>query len=260
MRAANRLMNLLGYRMSRATPHSDLQEFLRSMRALALETPLIRVGGPADGGYLVPDLLEGIVACFSPGVANTCDFELEMANRGIVSFMADYSVDAPPLDNPLFRFEKKFLGTRNDDVHMRIDEWVNRCAGDMEGDLLLQMDIEGAEYPVILDAERSTLRRFRIIVLELHDFDQVFVDSAFRHYKQFMDKLLDDFVVVHLHPNNGTAPRSNGSIEVPKVLELTFLRRDHARMSQGRIPIYPHELDAPNISKNPDHVLPTSMR
>jgi hypothetical protein len=34
------------------------------------------------------------------------------------------------------------------------------------GDLILQMDIEGAEWPVILNASQEVLTRFRIIVLE----------------------------------------------------------------------------------------------
>jgi hypothetical protein len=129
---------------------------------------LVRVGGSGDGGYLVPDDLDGIEACFSPGVANTATFELEMARRGITSFLADYSVDGPPESHPMFRFEKKFLGPREDEVHVTLDGWVARCAPG-SGDLVLQMDIEGAEWEVLLAASDATLRRFRVMVLELHD-------------------------------------------------------------------------------------------
>ncbi len=40
------------------------------------------MGGENDGGYLVPDDLEGIEYCFSPGVSNIATFELDCLNRG----------------------------------------------------------------------------------------------------------------------------------------------------------------------------------
>ena len=88
------------------TDHQDLARFLAMVRPIAIRHPLIRIGGGADGGYLVPDDLEGIVACFSPGVAATATFEEELAARGIKCFLADYSVRRPPVKNPLFAFER----------------------------------------------------------------------------------------------------------------------------------------------------------
>jgi hypothetical protein len=229
------------------------------MSPKAIATPLIRIGGEADGGYLVPDCLDGIVACFSPGVAQTCGFELDLAGRGIRSHMADLSVDGPPVPNPLFGFEKKFIGTVDDDRFTRLQTWVARheAAG---GDLLLQMDIEGAEYAVLLDSPPEVLRRFRIVVLELHAFDQIFVASAFDFYRQAIGKLLADFDVVHVHPNNCSRLRSNGMFEVPRVLEVTFLRRDHVVADAGRKLSFPHPLDRPNIAGRADLVLPRCMR
>jgi hypothetical protein len=173
--------------------------------------------------------------------------------------MADLSVDGPPVPHPLFGFEKKFLGTVDDDRFTRLQSWMTRHepAG---GDLLLQMDIEGAEYAVLLDTPAEVLRRFRIVVLELHAFDQIFVASAFEFYMQAMGKLLADFEVVHVHPNNCSRLRSNGVYEVPRVLEATFLRRDHAVADPGRTLSFPHPLDRPNIAGRADLVLPPCMR
>jgi len=44
---------------------------------------------------------------------------------------------------------------------------VQDCAPP-QGDLILQMDIEGAEWSVLLNASEAILDRFRIVVLELH--------------------------------------------------------------------------------------------
>ena len=259
MSLASGLVNRLGYRLSRATKGGPLARFLSDMAPKPIATPLIRIGGDGDGGYLVPDCIDGILACFSPGVAQTCGFELDLAGRGIRSHMADLSVEGPPVVHPLFGFEKKFLGTVDDDQFTRLQSWVARHepAG---GDLLLQMDIEGAEYAVLLDTPPDVLRRFRIVVLELHAFDQVFVASAFDFYRQAMGKLLADFDVVHVHPNNCSRLRSNGVFEVPRVLEVTFLRRDHVVADPGRALTFPHPLDRPNIAGRADLVLPRCMR
>lgn len=259
MGLASALVNRLGYRLSRATKDGALARFLSDMAPRPIATPLIRVGGEGDGGYLVPDCLDGIVACFSPGVAQTCGFELDLAGHGIRTHMADFSVEGPPVPNPLFGFEKKFLGTVDDDRFTRLQSWVARHepAG---GDLLLQMDIEGAEYTVLLDTPPEILRRFRIVVVELHAFDQVFVASTFDFYRQAMGKLLTDFDVVHIHPNNCSRLRSNGVHQVPRVLEVTFLRRDYVVVDPGRTLAFPHPLDRPNIAGRADLVLPRCMR
>ena len=93
-----------------------IDEFLAVCFPKTTNSPLLRIGDEFDGGYLLPDDLDGIDACFSPGVEQTATFELEMAKRGIKSFMADYSVDGPPFENEFFTFEKKFIGYQENNI------------------------------------------------------------------------------------------------------------------------------------------------
>ena len=51
-----------------AAPTAEIVEVFQLLKPKASKTPLIRIGGDGDGSYLVPDDLEGITACFSPGV------------------------------------------------------------------------------------------------------------------------------------------------------------------------------------------------
>ena len=81
------------------------------MRPYETDTPLIRMGDFGDGGYLLPDDLRGIAACYSPGVSEQASFEMDMAKRGIASFMADASVEKPPLNVPGAEFLRKFPQT-----------------------------------------------------------------------------------------------------------------------------------------------------
>lgn len=104
--------------LSRATDFALLARFFNCVRPISTNHDLIRIGGKSDGGYLVPDDLENIEICFSPGVSKISDFKSDLASRGIKCFMADYSVDAPPVQNELFHFEKKFLGPSENSIYI----------------------------------------------------------------------------------------------------------------------------------------------
>lgn len=219
---------------------------------------LKRFGGNSDGAYLVPaKALENVVACFSPGVRNSKRFEDELvAKVGIKSHLLDASSDPEMFETPLIAdfqtFEKKWLATESSSTETSLTDWVERrepCSAD---DLLLQMDIEGAEWPILSLTPAETLRRFSVIVLELHKLDEIFSDSnvfARRACKAF-ENLGDLFTTIHAHPNNccGTSGSLFGSgIRVPRTLEVTLVRKDLLKHSQGTLqlidPELPHSLD-----------------
>ncbi len=248
------LMRLRSYKIPKRHDLA-LRDFMRRLAPVQSETPLIRIGDGGDGGYLVPDDLDGIGACFSPGVAETAAFEAAMLARGVPCFLADHSVEAPPFADPLIDFEKKFIGLRNDAVHMRLGDWTEAKAARIAGDLVLQMDIEGAEYEVLLDASDALLRRFRIIVVEFHHLDWLLHPAGFRLLDAAFAKLQRSFALVHIHPNNCTAPVRYKDFALPPVMEFTFHRSDRLRGARPAT-TFPHALDRPNLTHLPDFALP----
>lgn len=240
--------------IGRTTERSRLQAFFALLWPVQTQHALIRVGGEGDGGYLVPDDLVGIEACFSPGVSDLATFEQDLALRNIKSFLADHSVDAPPIQSDLIDFEKKYLGPKEDEVFMTLESWVRRKAPS-EGDMLLQMDIEGAEYGVIFDTSSATLKRFRILVIEFHGLDALIAKGSFELFDLTFTKLLKDFEVVHIHPNNYYQPLHYNEFSIPPLLEITFLRRDRI-LSRQPCAAFPHPLDRPCVPDRADVVLP----
>jgi hypothetical protein len=245
-------------RLSKGSSREEIARFLASVRPVLTEHKLIRIGGDADGGYLVPDDLEGIRTCFSPGVAATADFEEACARRGIRSLMADYSVEGPPVSNPLFSFEKKYLGSRDDEVFTTLESWIGRNAPG-ESDMILQMDIEGGEYPVLLSTSRTTLRRFRTIVIEFHSLELIAERFGLQQIALAFGQLTQDFDVVHAHVNNGTAVLRYKGFELPPLMEFTFHRKDRSTRRSAATH-FPHALDRSNIPGRRDAVLPSCWR
>lgn len=236
----------LGFRVIRRTKVADILDLMQKLRPQDCGIDLIRIGGSGDGGYLIPDDLEGIEYCFSPGVSAVSDFENHLADLHIRSYLADYSVTSPPIDRPEFTFDKKFLGSSNRKNYFTLASWKATYLNGYTGDLILQMDIEGSEYEVILNLPDSLLDQFRIMVIEFHDLDRLFDPFAFRLISSCFERLRGSFHVAHIHPNSQDGSLRCGDIEVPRSMEFTFLNKKRASRTKPQV-AFPHKLDADNL-------------
>ena len=233
---------------TRLTDKDKLRSLLNKLKPVSCGKELIRLGPEGDGGYLVPNDLEGIKACFSPGVDRISGFESDCANMGMNVFLADKSVKKPPESHELFSFTRKYLGVTTDDDFMTLDDWVASSIPESQDELLLQIDIEGFEYEVFLGTSDQLLKRFRIIVAEFHRLNEFWNKPFFELASRVFDKLLQTHSCVHNHPNNCCGSIRNGDIEIPFVTELTFLRNDRVN-NPSFINTFPHPLDCDNMSK-----------
>ncbi len=246
----NRIYPILKKYPTRLTDNQDIQELLNRLRPMTCDKELIRLGPQGDGGYLIPNDLTNIKACFSPGVDQISDFELDCANRGMQVFMADYSVEGPAARHKNFHFLKKFLGIIQTEDTITLDDWVGSSISDPNSELLLQMDIEGAEYEVLMGTSQDLIKRFRIIAIEFHSLKLLWSEPFFRLVSRAFDKLLQTHVCVHNHPNNINPSKKIGNVTLPSVTEMTFLRRDRA-VDLSPAAAFPHPLDSDNSSKRP---------
>jgi Methyltransferase FkbM domain len=242
-----------GIWISKSVKEQQVLGLISELRPMYTPCPMKRYGPPADGGYLMPDDLEGVGGCVSPGVSNNCGFDTHIAELGIDVHLADASVSRPPVPHNRFTFSKLHFDTFNSSTTVTIDEFCKRLPQD--NDLILQMDIEGAEYRVLNSASEQLLSRFRVMVIEFHDLTQMFTHFGFREISSVFRKLLRTHNVVHIHPNNVADPVSRGSIVIPPLMEFTFYRKDRG-IFQYRCLAYPHPLDAPNVADRPNLTLP----
>jgi hypothetical protein len=243
-----RLFGEVGLHVAEGTLREPLHKLVHSLHPYDSGVPLIRVGPDGDGGYLVPDDLGDIGYAFSPGVAKESRFELALAERGMTVLMADRSVDGPAVAHERFQFERKHLGCHSDDDTMTFDAWAERLPPDYSGDLLLQMDVEGAEFEVLMSMSEALLRRFRILVIEFHYLQQLFDKRFFCVVWPVFRKLLTSHSVAHLHPNNCCGSVKRLGLEIPRILEITLLRNDRFRRRDVRTD-FPHPLDRDNTRK-----------
>ncbi len=243
-------------------PVQEIHNFLAKLHPVKIDRQLVRIGSHNDGGYLIPDDFDGVEACFSPGVGFSTNFEEDLAQIGIYSFLADGSLEKLQSENKMLHFINKYLGDQNTNTKIRLEDWITTSLNEVNGDLILQMDIEGGEYLVINDTPAEIFKQFRIIVIEFHQLEILFSKEGFKKISSVFEKILSNFKVVHIHPNNCKKPFTYKDVKIPPVMEFTFLRNDRIKklnQENGELSnklSFPHTLDEPNVPNRVDYALP----
>lgn len=228
---------------------NNIKRFLKKNKPLKTEFELIRLGSAGDGGYLIPNDLKHIKYCYSPGVSNNSDFELDLYKQyNINSFLCDFSVDSPPVECEGIQFLKKNLSSYSDDVNTTLSDWV--LSNKQDYDMILQIDIESSEYDVLIETDTSLIKQFRILIIEFHQFNLLFDRFGFRVIDSVFNKLSKDFFIVHIHPNTLANGVRFKDLEIPSAIEYTFLRKDRIKSTTFNN-TFPHKFD-----HNKDYKLP----
>ena len=124
--------------------------------------------------------------------------------------------------------------------------------------MILQMDIEGAEYDVLTFESTVTLGRFSAMIIEFHGLDRFF-DRHFLHTTSIIfEKLYRNFSICHVHPNNCCGVTSLNGVDIPNVIEVSLLRHDLIdQFKSAATPSLPHRLGRKNVPDNDDIHIPT---
>jgi hypothetical protein len=180
-------------------------------RALTFLTPYdtqsmkkVRVGPDRDGGYIMLDDLEGSGEVLSFGIGNQIGYDLVLAQKGKRVFMYDHTIDGLPYEHPNLFFRKSGIGPSDtEDANLFTLTYHIEAEGLSErDDLILKLDVEGAEYDSILATPFEVLRMFRQVIIELHDLLRLGEPEFRQQFIQFMQKMTDCFTIVHVHGNN----------------------------------------------------------
>ena len=236
-------------------PLAELLDLLRPQQAEGLAK--IRVGGPHDGSYVMLDDFSGTQGAYSLGIGPEVSWDLAMAERGIRVWQYDPTVPGPPVSHELFHFQAWRIGAEDDPAShtfslVSIIE-KNRHNG---SDLILKMDIEGAEWEVFARIDPERLKTFRQIVVEFHSLNCV-VDALWRaRARQALVELARHHQVVHVHGNNLSPIIVAGDLRMTESIEVTFVRRDAYRLVPTKEQ-FPGPFDRANSRYFPDFPLGT---
>jgi FkbM family methyltransferase len=227
--------------------------FLRMIRPSRNGHELIRIGNNGDGGYLLPNDLQGINGCVSIGSNREWSFEKNLFEyASISSYILDLEEKKPvDLDKNHFYYSG-LLGVKNTSQFVTLEKFLNEFNLNSVGELILKLDIESAEYEVLLDVSMDTLKKFRILIVEFHYFSKSLnPDLLLSRFIKIFTKLGTVFDIVHFHPNNCEEVFRLNKSWMPRVVEITFHRKERAKIPLVWAQL-PHVLDQPNIPSKPE--------
>lgn len=243
------LLNVLGWSLTKGATQEDFIKIIKSLETAYINVPLVRIGESYDGGYLVPKIIEDCNVLFSPGVAETYDFEIALWEKyGIRSFMIDASVTGP-VGHDYMSFKPLFLKSVSRDNHcITLEDWLKDTGEWNTGNRkILQMDIEGGEYEVLANATPELLAKFDIVIVEFHFLTDFLSTNGLLFLESVLNKLFTNFYICHLHGNNCDRIADYKGLEYPECIEISFLRKD---LTTNYMPKtfrnLPDELDFPN--------------
>jgi len=232
--------------------------FYRQIWPVDTGVPLIRLGGTKDGSYLVPNAIDGIQLCLSPGTCGIIDFERSLSEIfGIPCLLCDPAENAPENLPPLLKFDRIALASVDGPDTRSISSWMHSHGYGDASPLLLSMDIEGGEIDVILGMQEDLFSRIRIATIEFHYLHLLHLQPASPYSSgvlQAINKIARFMDIVHFKPNNNCPfeiRSPNGDVSILySAIELTFLSkqlRKHTPIPRNFYE-FPHQLDKSNVS------------
>lgn len=189
------------------------------------EIELVRIGADHDGGYVMADDFN-VGGAISIGVGPDVTWDQAIAAKGIPVAMFDPTIRRPPALVPAAKFFRLGLGSHHQPRMEPLAELVHRGSNQTDQDLLLKVDVEGAEYEGIGEASQDLLGRFRQVVVELHGLSKLQDPSKRNRILGMLGKLNKTHASVHVHANNYDEVCLFDSYWFANAIEVTYVRRD----------------------------------
>jgi hypothetical protein len=203
----------------------------------------IRLGPKDDGGYVVPEiLLKNCSSLFTYGVGHNWGFEDDFAkeyNKPVHMFDHTLGKENWSINNVHFYNEGLGFSENCKDVTDHYSEL------NIEGDIFLKVDVEGAEYDYFLQTDIEKISSFTNgISLEIHWIDN---PEKRNQFIEMMHKLSPYFTLCHIHGNNWGNVFYIDNFNIPNVLELTFINKKLVTLETEELSTFPIDgLDLPN--------------
>jgi hypothetical protein len=212
-----------------------------------------RYGVNQDGGYVIA-VLDGLYDCYiSAGIGGEESFSRDfIINNNLNcsnSFAFDGTIDVYPYHfTKDISFIKKNINSFNDDHNCNLSFLTEKF-----NNIFLKIDIEGGEFPWLLNISHDHLRKFKQIVIELHGITNDGWDSSYSDKVKCLEKLSTTHYIVHAHPNNNGPVLNN----IPDVIELTYVNKNYFNSSPplNTLHLPDNILDFPNDPNKPDILL-----
>lgn len=232
--------------------YKQLQDILHIAKTEGFE--LVRTGRENDGGYiLLNDFHPGGIA-YSFGINDDVSWDKDMASRGYDVFMYDHTINGLPEENARFHWSKFGIsdGVTQDERLKTLEELIALNGHEHEHDMILKMDVEGAEWGFLENVKPKTLSQFTQILFEFHGMTNPHNPERILNALRKINKTHQ---LIHIHPNNNASYISSGGKIFCNAFEASYSLREKYMFVDDYDVNLPLELDMPDAKPIPETVL-----
>lgn len=208
---------------------------------------LVRIGGDGDGGYLMVDKFSKASAAYSIGIGTNIKWDNDISNRGYDVYMYDHTVsknDLPVLNDRLHFFSTGLSESDSkDNKFMSLNEMLRQNDHVKRNDMILKMDIEGAEWRVLKHLDDKVLQCFDQFVVEYHGLMN---KSNWGIYSEVLSKVSKTHQAIHVHGNNACEYAVIDGKRFPDTIEVSYVRKAGRQLKKCNV-MFPEFLDKRNV-------------
>ena len=238
-------------KQARPTARQTRHQLLAELRPVTLgNCRLERFGGLNDGGYLMcGNLLGGVQSAYSYGIGPADDWGCQVSGtlRIPVHQYDCFDPGRPTCPNGRGTFHDECIGPKAEVIDARVfDSFTGQVTrnGDADKNLVMKIDVEGAEVPSLMATSDAMLGRIDQLAMEIHGTE--------RDFLELVQKLKRTFYLVHLHFNNQACGVRYAPLPA-WAYQVLFVNKRLGILDPSAPPPYlPHPLDAPDYALGGD--------
>ncbi len=200
-----------------------VQDFISILSPNKFNGDLKRFGDKGDGSYVLPrNLVTPKTYLISGGIADNNEFEIELAKKGVVGIQVDNSIIRAPKEHKNLVFKNATLGEKDGTNEISLENLISNAPSNKN--LIVKLDIEGAEISAIQYLSKKSLNRIDCLVLELHNLSSLVQND--RVLKSLIKLKNSGLSSVYLQANNGILDYIISGVLIPDNVEVTFVRKE----------------------------------
>jgi hypothetical protein len=201
-----------------------------------------RYGVFSDGGYVLVDDISKSDVIFSVGIGSNFSFDSAISQDCNKVIMVDHSIQALYFEEKnMLHIRRKLVPIENNSDEIDLEDLLVSYGGINN---ILKIDIEGDEWEVLKNLQLKNQKKFRQIVLEVHNLHKLVDVNFYKLYYEVFEKLNLTHRLVVAHANNCASYLNIGGSLIPDVIELTFASREEYEL----VPVQNHNY-APHLEK-----------
>ena len=220
----NSLISPLEIYTRKSTKHSkSTHELISILAPNKFKGDLKRFGDKGDGSYVLPkNIVTPKTHLISGGIADNNEFEIELAKKGVTGIQVDNSITRAPKEHKNLIFKFATLGDKDGTNKISLGNLISNAPTNKN--LIVKLDIEGAEIAALQNLSKKSLKRIDCLVLELHNLSSLVQND--RVLKSLIKLKNSGLSSIYLQANNGILDYIISGVLIPDNVEVTFVRKE----------------------------------